>query len=144
MDANPIIEEYLARLARFGLKSHASRGLGITQACVNEMLDRCPEWKEREADALEAFRDSVEMGAITRARDGWDEPVFQQGGQVGTVKKFSDRLMEVVLKRHRPEYRDRATQDLNIAGGVLVVGDVAKTVEEWAAKHDHGQGVSSD
>lgn len=60
-------------------------------------------WDEAEALGVSALEDE----ARRRAYDGWLEPVFHKGVRVGTVRKFSDTLLIVLLKAHKPEkYRE--------------------------------------
>jgi len=40
---------------------------------------------------------------VRRARDGVEEPIFHQGKNVGTVRKYSDTLLIFLLKSHKPE-----------------------------------------
>jgi hypothetical protein len=60
------------------------------------------------SDALETAADILEAEARRRGFEGWDEPVFGSGGpgqgtvQVGTVRKYSDALLIVLLKSVRP------------------------------------------
>jgi len=61
-------------------------------------------------DLLEAVRLSGEgaiksrriQAAHKRATAGWEEPVFGKNGQVGTITRYSDRLMELLLKGDDP------------------------------------------
>ncbi|MDQ6651594.1 MAG: hypothetical protein M3Y84_02505 [Acidobacteriota bacterium] len=41
--------------------------------------------------------------AVGRALEGWIEPVFYQGIQVGTRRHYSDRLLMFLLKAWWPE-----------------------------------------
>jgi hypothetical protein len=51
----------------------------------------------------------MEDEAMRRAVDGWDEPVYQKGEQVGVVRKYSDSLLALLLRGRRPDvYRDNA------------------------------------
>jgi hypothetical protein len=44
--------------------------------------------------------------------------VFFQGVECGKIRKYSDPLMELLLKSHRPEkYKDRRTTELSGPGG---------------------------
>lgn len=72
-------------------------------------------WRNEEKDFAEAWRDALavaadllEEEADRRGRDGYDEPVFFQGEQVGAKRKYSDALLLARLKALRPEqYRER-------------------------------------
>lgn len=53
--------------------------------------------------AREVAADALELEARRRAKEGWPEPVFYQGKQVGRVRKYSDTLLIFLLKATRPE-----------------------------------------
>ena len=62
------------------------------------------EFAEAEAEAI----DALELEARRCAQIGWDEPVYQGGKQVGSIRKYSDTLLIFLLKGARPErYRER-------------------------------------
>ena len=49
-------------------------------------------------DAYAEGGDAIDEEARRRAVDGWDEPVFRGGEQVGVIRRYSDRLLERLLK----------------------------------------------
>ncbi|MEL6300271.1 MAG: hypothetical protein AAFV47_09185 [Pseudomonadota bacterium] len=51
--------------------------------------------------------DELREESRRRAVDGWDEPVFYEGKQVGAKRKYSDALLIAELKRHDKGYIDR-------------------------------------
>lgn len=58
--------------------------------------------------AKEIAFDVLEEEAVRRAYLGVDEPVFHNGQQCGVIRKYSDRLMEVLLRGNKPKiYGDR-------------------------------------
>jgi methionine synthase II (cobalamin-independent) len=73
------------------------------------------DWLRADADYAAAFSaakdtavDCLEAEARRRAKDGWEEPVYHQGIQVGLVRKYSDTLLIFLLKGARPDvYKDR-------------------------------------
>ena len=70
------------------------------------------------AEAVEQGTQALEDEARRRAVEGWLEPVFQQGEQVGTVRKYSDQLLMLLLRGRRPAvYRESAPA----SGSVVVV-----------------------
>lgn len=74
--------------------------------------------------ALEDARAEVEYELHRRAVEGWDEPIY--GGRyrervVGTVRRYSDRLLELRVKGLMPEYREGAR--LSLSNMVAVTGD---------------------
>ena len=51
---------------------------------------------------------SVLEDEAQRRAMGYEEDVYYKGEKVGTVTKYSDKLMEVLLKANAPEkYRER-------------------------------------
>lgn len=123
---------YLENLARTGLKQRSAAAAGVSMKSVEYARMKNPAFTELEDEAYTLFTESLHDEAVSRARDGWDEPVYQQGNLVGYVRKKSDRLMELLLKAHRAEFGDRLTIDANIKhSGVLLVGDKTPTVDEW-------------
>lgn len=99
---------FLAELAASGNVSASATAADVSRRFVYEQraadLDFAAAWD----DALEQGADSMEAEARRRAVDGWEEPVWYQGEDVGTVRKFSDTLLIFLLKGARPEkYRDR-------------------------------------
>lgn len=75
--------------------------------------------------------------SATRARgiDGWEEPQFHDGKVCGHKRRYSDRCLEMGLKRFCPEYREKMQVDATISGGVLVVGS-KMSEDEWREKHE--------
>ena len=58
-------------------------------------------------EAVNIAADALEREAWRRAVEGFEEPVHYRGEVVGYVKKYSDRMLELLLKAHRPEkYRE--------------------------------------
>ena len=87
------------------------------------------EWQE----AVEAGVDVLEQEAYRRAVEGVDEPVYQGGEMVGTVRRYSDRLLEFLIRGRRPSvYRDTAGLDARVSivlesafgNGAPIRGDV--------------------
>jgi hypothetical protein len=60
--------------------------------------------------------------AIQRATEGWKEPVYYKGEDVGKVRKFSDALLMFMLKGAAPnKYRERIDQNHS--------GAISQTIE---------------
>jgi hypothetical protein len=58
--------------------------------------------------AMELACDRIEAEIRRRAIEGVEEPVYQQGGMVGTVRRFSDTLLIFLAKGAMPQkYRER-------------------------------------
>lgn len=93
------------------------------------------EFAEAWDEVIEMAGDLVEAEVYRRAIHGVKEPVFYKGEIVGYVNKFSDRLAELLLKRHKPEYRETGREGgVNINVGVAVMPSAAKSLEDWQAR----------
>jgi transposase-like protein len=88
--------------------SEAARAIGVSRRTVYNWRDRDPtfaaEWDDAEQEAI----DALEKIARDRAIDG------------------SDRMMEILLKAHRPEkYVERLRADINGNVTVNIAGNAA-------------------
>lgn len=75
-----------------------------------------PEFARAWDAAIENARGEVEYELHRRAVEGWEEPVY--GGRykekiIGSVRKYSDRLLELRAKGLLPQYREGASVQLN-------------------------------
>lgn len=99
----------------------------VSKACAAADISRTAAyaWKDEDAEFSEAWDDVVESTteqlegeAYRRAYEGWEEPVYQKGEQVGTVRRFDSTLAMFILKGRKPEtYRDNAKIELGGPGG---------------------------
>lgn len=90
----------------------------VTEACGQSGLSRATAYRLRRADeafaaawseARETGTDALEDEAVRRATQGVEEQVFYGGERVGTQRKYSDALLQFLLRARRPEqFRDRA------------------------------------
>jgi hypothetical protein len=106
-------------------------------------------WFERmEVEASLESKDNLEAEAYRRAVQGVDEPVIFQGmvttvfdpvsgmDKALTVKKYSDPLLQMLLKAADPDkYRENQKVSVEHGGavGVLVVPGVAQDLKSWEA-----------
>lgn len=139
---------FLAELARHGIIVRAARAAsprasskyGAVRTFKDER-DRDPEFAAQWQEAVEAAEASIEHELYRRAQEGWEEPIF--GGRhkekiVGTVRKYSDRLLELRARAMLPQYRETNAIAVNkqvthsLDAGVL--GDaVAKVALQMAS-----------
>jgi hypothetical protein len=99
----------------------------VTVACESAKIDRSTAYKFREDnktfrqqwdDAIESGCDRMESEAFRRAVNGVDRPVYQMGTQVGFVREYSDTLMVLLLKAHKPKkYRDNSAVEMSGPNG---------------------------
>ena len=85
----------------------ACEAIGICYATYGNAKAKDPEFADAVEDARERYKELIEKTIHDRAIVGWEDPVFFQGEQVGTVRKYSDRLLLEKAKRHIPEYQSK-------------------------------------
>lgn len=99
--------EYCNLLANRFRHNEAATAAGIQWAefrllvCKNEELATLYQEAQeiRRMGVAEQVQDNIER----RALEGWDEPIYQGGKQVGYRRRFSDRCMEMLAKSVSPE-----------------------------------------
>lgn len=130
-------QRYIVLLSQYGIKYKCAKGVGVSPVTVRLHVRKDEEFSEACDIAMEIWRDSLEETVVDRAVHGWDEPVFSQklGTQIGTIKKFDNRLLELLVKRHIPAFREKQQVDVNITGGVLVAPAASPSGQDWEKKH---------
>jgi hypothetical protein len=91
--------------------AEAASVAGANVRSFYRMRNRDERFKAAMAQAYETGTDTLKAESRRRAVEGWDVPVFgklQDGstGVVGHERKYSDRLLELELKRRDPAYRE--------------------------------------
>lgn len=112
---------FLSHFAVLGVITEAAVAAGVDRERHYEWLadpEKYPNYREAYENAREKAADRLEAEATRRAVDGWEEPVFQQGMQVGLIRRHSDRMLEILLKARRPE-RFRERHDVTTGGEKL-------------------------
>ncbi|MCC7171718.1 MAG: terminase [Planctomycetes bacterium] len=97
------MRKFLDALAVEGNVSAACRASGASRTRAYKRRNRDSKFKAAWERHVEDFADRLEAEATRRAVDGWDEPVFYQGKRTGSVRKYSDRMLELMLKATRPQ-----------------------------------------
>ena len=89
--------------------------------------DFAAQWDE----ALEEGTDLLDAEARRRAVTGIDKPVYYKGEVVGSITKYSDRLLMFLLRAHRPQvFRDGGKVKHTGATDVGIDKDIEKSVLE--------------
>lgn len=128
---------FLSALAECGNVADAARLAQVARNALYLWKKDDPDFAAEWEAALAAGGDSLEEEAIRRARDGWEEPVFYQGQQVSTVRRYSDTLMIFLLKGLMPQkYGER--HQVELSGSVDFAGRLA-AARERAKKVNRGQ-----
>lgn len=105
---------FLEQLASEPNVSKACRAAGISATAVYSRRSHDVDFRRQWDEALMVGVDRIEEELHRRAVLGVDEPLSFQGRLTGDkVRKFSDPLLALYVKRWKPEYRDRSTVDMN-------------------------------
>lgn len=104
-------ETFLAELRVTCNVSHSARAAGVGRRTVYDWREADPVFAEAWVDAEEEAVDALELAARNRAIDG------------------SDRMMEILLKAHRPEkYVERVKSEHS--GNLTISAPTYRVVEE--------------
>lgn len=146
-------EQFLELLRRGCSASEAAGNCGVAPSTVYDHRREDPVFAKQWEIAYEIGGDVLEAEAVKRAVEGWDEPVFgkvQPGidGQIGVIRKKSDRLLEVALKGRRSIYKDNprvqlTQQNVNvqIEDKTAAVAELARVLKEVGAEVIDGEAV---
>lgn len=81
----------------------ACRSAKVSHSSAYKRRDEDPAFRDKWAEHWDSFKDDLHGSLLTRAIDGWLEPVFYQGEIVGEIRKFDNRLGFSMLERLMPE-----------------------------------------
>lgn len=99
---------FIAAFSETGNVSLAAKAAGIGRRTHYDWMTDDPKYAASFRDARETAGDLLEAEARRRAAEGVEEPVYQGGKRVGTIRRYSDTLLIFLLKGARPEvYRER-------------------------------------
>ena len=103
---------FLKSMAKLGNVSKACKAAKIGRSTAYDMRDKNAGFLKDWDVAVEEATDQLEHEARRRAERGVRQPIYQGGLLVGYKQVYSDGLMQLLLKAHRPEkFKDRAAFD---------------------------------
>jgi hypothetical protein len=126
--------------------SRACEVVGISRQTAYAERQRNEEFAVAWADAEERVVETMEREAYRRAVEGVEEPLVSAGKHVTNVTKYSDSLLQFLLKARRPErYRENVKVEHGGAVTQRVQVDLSKLskaelddLERLAAKLEAG------
>jgi hypothetical protein len=102
------LSTFLLQLGRTGSVTAAADHVGLARPTLYKLKANDEQFALQWAEALELGVDRLQDDAMRRALDGTERPIIQGGRQVGSVRQYDNRLLQFLLKAHRPEiYGDR-------------------------------------
>ena len=115
------LSAFILTLGRTGNLAEATEAAKIPRNYPDYQAQKSPVFARRMQNAMEKSKDGLETEARRRAVNGWEEPVFGKlpgndggSGQIGTIKKYSDKLLETLMRGSRPEKYAHLAQRQNI------------------------------
>jgi hypothetical protein len=89
--------------------THSAQHAGLRVRACYDYAKRNKRFHTRWHEQLDVFASTLENEAVRRGRDGYFEPVFQNGELVGHKQRYSDRLLETTLRAAMPDKYGKQT-----------------------------------
>lgn len=123
---------FLQRLAVHGVVIKACEESEMNREYAYHLRSTRPDFAKAWEDAIAVFVERAEAELHRRSIEGYMEPVYYRGELVGEIRKYSDRLLELLLKANSPEkYRERVDLNAKVTNVPSDIdAEVARLVEE--------------
>ena len=122
---------FIEALRATGSVTRAAKYAGRSRNQAYHVRRQSEDFAAQWDDALEEATDLLDAEARRRAVTGTDKPVFYKGEVVGSITKYSDRLLMFLLRAHRPQvFRDGGKVKQPGATDVDVDRDIEKSILE--------------
>ena len=118
---------------------HAAEHIQIARRSLYDLRGADVGFASEWNDAIEEGNEALEQAAIRRGRDGWEEPVFHRGEQIGVIRRYSDTLLIFMLKGRLPEkYREHysAKIDARVSNPVVIPEETIDAVLSYYATRE--------
>lgn len=122
---------FLKTFAITGRIAESARAAGVSRDTVVAHRKNDELFAELYEEAINSYRDRIEAEVHRRALVGIDKPVYQKGELVGYIREYSDRMLELLAKRHIGEYSDKLEIKQSQPGGVMVIPATAVDDKTW-------------
>ena len=102
------VNAFFHHLGRTGSVTVAANRAQLRRSTLYERRQDDEAFAERWAQALDLGVERLQDNAMNRALNGTPKPIWRNGQEVGSVRQFDNRLLQFLLKAHRPDlYGDR-------------------------------------
>ena len=127
-------KEFLRVYATSGSIPQAAGYIGVAPETVYDYRKKNPGFAMVMEKVRRRFRQELEGAAFKRGVKGWIEPVHGKEGRIGQIRRFSDRLLELLLKKNIAEFTDKV--EVETTGTVAQIGleDLRKLSPEGREK----------
>jgi len=111
-------------IAHTGILTHSLRIANITSTSYYNHLESDPAFAEEVQRAIDFSTDCMEAEAIRRGVEGYKEAVYHQGKVVGWNTRYSDKMLEIMLKARKPDvFGNRTQMDITSKGEKLEMSE---------------------
>ena len=111
-------KRFLDAFAQCGVICQAAEMAGITDRSHRSWMAHSEQYRAAFKEAEERAIQVLEVELRRRAVEGFEDPVFYQGKEVGAVRRYSDLLLIFLLKARRPDvYRE--VRETKLSGGLV-------------------------
>lgn len=128
---------FFKKLEECGLQIESARAAEVTVLAIHYALKRDPEFADRYDEAVAVYKERLQRETHRRAVDGVVKDIIVPRGTKTPmeIRQYSDRLLELMLKRHIPEYRDHVRVDqVSVNTGIDVEALLRNLPKEKRAK----------
>ncbi|MDP2376426.1 hypothetical protein [Reyranella sp.] len=97
-------DAFIEHLARTGSVTVAAEQAGIGRTQIYEHRRTHKRFAKAWTKALGLGVERLHDNAITRALEGDERPIVRKGEVIGTERRIDNRLVQFLLKVHKPEF----------------------------------------
>ena len=102
------LKNFLRFLAQSGSVSYASMRAGIERRTLYRRKASDEAFAAQWDEALQLGIDRLQDDAMRRALHGTERPLYRNGKQIGAMQQYDNKLLQFLLRAHRPEvYGDK-------------------------------------
>lgn len=118
-DANAKARAFLAAYRMTASITRAAAAAKIDRTIHYRWLEKSESYRKDFEAAAEEAAQVLEDEAVRRATEGTLEPVFYQGIKCGAVRRYSDGLMQFLLRGFRPQKYSSKAEISGPGGGPI-------------------------
>ena len=101
------LDDFLLNLAETADVATAAERSGLSRPSLYRLRKTRPAFLKRWDEALHLGTERLQDTAMRHVLQGVERPVWYAGRQVGTATQHDHRLLQFLLRAHRPEIYDR-------------------------------------